>query len=123
MRVVSLVTILKSKSWKTNLQGSSRFSTKKSIASQAPTFNTKDVKMTANLPLLNAANVVFTKEPNWGFGKDSNFDQKLFYQGNIITNSKFIIWPKIDPERKCVFVYLFIATYFFRFKKGDRDGQ
>ena len=75
MRVVSLVTILKSKSWKTNLQGSSRFSTKKSIASQAPTFNTKDVKMTANLPLLNAANVVFTKEPNWGFGKDSNFDQ------------------------------------------------
>jgi len=93
MRVVSLVTILKSKSWKTNLQGSSRFSTKKSIASQAPTFNTKDVKMTANLPLLNAANVVFTKEPNWGFGKDSNFDQKLFHQGSrkaIETVSKSI---------------------------------
>ena len=83
MRVVSLVTILKSKSWKTNLQGSSRFSTKKSIASQAPTFNTNDLKMTENLRLLNAANVVFTGEPNWVF---TNFDQKLFYQGNIITN-------------------------------------
>lgn len=90
MRVVSLVTILKSKSWKTNLQGSSRFSTKKSIASQAPTFNTNDLKMTENLRLLNAANVIFTGEPNWVF---TNFNQKLFYQGSrkaIETVSKSI---------------------------------
>jgi len=86
-----VVTILKSKSWKTNLQGSSRFSTKKNTSLQAPSFNTKDIKMTETLPLLNVSTVVLRGNPNWIVS--TNFNEKLFYQGSrkaIETVSKSI---------------------------------
>lgn len=80
---MKVVTILKSKCWKTNLQSLSRFSTKKKNIPQAPSFYTEDLplKMTTKVSLPRIAQVLFTGEPNWPFPKSDNIDLKQFYQG------------------------------------------
>jgi len=90
---MKVVTILKSKCWKTNLQGFSRFSTKNKTTPQAPSFFTEDLKMTQRVSLPRIAHIVFTGEPNWPFPKSDNVDLKQFYQGSrkaIETVSKSI---------------------------------
>lgn len=81
---MKVVTILKSKCWKTNLQSLSRFSTKKKNIPQAPSFYTEDtpLKMTTKVSLPRIAQVLFTGEPNWPFPKSDNIDLKQFYQGS-----------------------------------------